>query len=281
MTQVAAESSREPWAGLEGRLPRSPLPLAYSLGLLVVSAAMIVLPLLYVALIAASGWATVWWAVHGFQSVMGGMQGSLGSAKIRLFVYLAPLLAGAAVPVFLLKPLLSRPASPPGDRYLERRDQPRLFAFVERLAAVVGAPVPDRLAIDCQVNAGAGLELGLLRREGSALVLKIGLPLVAGLTLPQLAGVLAHEFGHFSQGTGMRLYRGIRGVNAWFDRVVHERDDWDASLQRGADEGGLAGVACMFAQMMVALGRKLLFGLMLAGHAISCFLSRQMEFDAD
>jgi Zn-dependent protease with chaperone function len=277
----AASRTHEPWAGLEGRLPRPSLPLSYALGLLVVSAAMVVLPLLYLAIIAASGWATVWWAVHGFESVMRGVQGSLGTAKVRLFVYLAPLVAGAAVPVFLLKPLFSRRTAPPGDLYLERRDQPRLFAFVERLAAAVGAPVPDRVAIDCQVNAGAGLELGLLKREGSALVLKIGLPLVAGLTLPQLGGVLAHEFGHFGQGLGMRLGRLIRGVNAWFERVVYERDDWDASLERGAGEGGLSGLACMGAQLMVSLGRKLLFGLMMAGHAISCFLSRQMEFDAD
>jgi Zn-dependent protease with chaperone function len=105
--------------------------------------------------------------------------------------------------------------------------------------------------------------------------------LVAGLTLPQFAGVLAHEFGHFSQGTGMRLGRTIRGVNAWFHRVVYERDGWDEALQRGTQEGGWTGLAYLGAQLMVGLGRKLLFGLMVVGHAVSCFLSRQMELDAD
>lgn len=53
-------------------------------------------------------------------------------------------------------------------------------------------------------------------------MLTIGLPLVAGLSLQQLAGVLAHEFGHFSQGAGMRLTYIVRSINAWFLRVVYE-----------------------------------------------------------
>jgi Zn-dependent protease with chaperone function len=37
------------------------------------------------------------------------------------------------------------------------------------------------------------------------LVLVIGLPLAAGMSMRQVAGVLAHEFGHFAQGAGMRF----------------------------------------------------------------------------
>ena len=54
--------------------------------------------------------------------------------------------------------------------------------------------------------------------------LEIGLPLVNALTLSELKAVLAHEFGHFAQGTGMRITYVIRGVNAWFARTVYERD---------------------------------------------------------
>ena len=278
MRRAVGDANERLLAGLEGRLPRAALPLAYSLGLAVVSAAMVVLPLLYVAIIVASAWAVLWWAVHGLDLLT---QGSVGSLKIRLFAFVAPLLAGGAVPVFLLKPLLSRRTAAAEGIELGRREQPLFFEFIERLASVVGAPVPDRVAIDCRVNAGAGLDLGLLRREGSALVLVVGLPLVAGLTLPQLASVLAHEFGHFAQGTGMRLARLIRGVNDWFSRVVYERDGWDESLEKGTGEGGWTGLAYLGAKLMVALSRKLLFALMVAGHGLSCFLTRQMEFDAD
>jgi Zn-dependent protease with chaperone function len=265
-------------AGLEGELSRAPLPTAYGLGLVLVSAAMVMLPLLYLALVAASAWAVYWWAVHGWSFLFAGR---LYAAKAQLFFYVVPLVCGGAVPLFLVKPLFARRPPPPPDIPLDRREQPLLFAFVERLAALVGAPAPDRIVVDCRVNAGAGLDLGLLRHEGSALVMTIGLPLVAGMTVPQLASVLAHEFGHFRQGLGMRLCRLIREVNAWFHRVVYERDSWDDALEDGRQGEGWESIVSLGAQTMVGLGRKVLFGLMVAGHGISCFLSRQMEFDAD
>jgi Zn-dependent protease with chaperone function len=278
VTTALAQTNDDPLAGLSERLPRPRLPAAYLLGLLLVSVGMIVLPLLYLALVAASAWAVYWWATHGFAMLF---HGSVSGTNFRVIAYLGPLVCGGAVPLFLVKPLFARRPAPPGERYLERKDQPLLFRFIERLASVVGAPAPDRIVLDCQVNAGAGLELGLLRREGTALVLSIGLPLVAGLTLPQLANVLAHEFGHFGQGAGMRLGRVIRAVNLWFQRVVYERDDWDEALATGREGEGWWAIACFGAQVLVGLGRRILYGLMVAGHGMSCYLSRQMEFDAD
>ena len=83
------------------------------------------------------------------------------------------------------------------------------------------------------MNASAGfMRQGVAGVLSNDLVLTIGLPLVAGLTVRQLGGVLAHEFGHFAQGGGMRLTAIVRGVNAWFARVVFERDEWDLRLEQ-------------------------------------------------
>jgi hypothetical protein len=54
--------------------------------------------------------------------------------------------------------------------------------------------------------------------------------------LSEVAGVLAHELGHFSQGSGMRLSYVIRSINGWFARVVFERDEWDQWLEESAQE---------------------------------------------
>jgi Zn-dependent protease with chaperone function len=70
--------------------------------------------------------------------------------------------------------------------------------------------------LDLQVNASASFRRGFLSLFSRDLTLTIGLPLVAGLTVRQLGGVLAHEFGHFAQGAGMRLTFVVRSVNAWF-----------------------------------------------------------------
>jgi hypothetical protein len=107
--------------------------------------------------------------------------------------------------------------------------------------------------------------------------------LAPGLSLEQLAGVLAHEFGHFGQRAGMRLSYVIRSVNIWFARIVYERDQFDQTLEQTVKEGGdwrlqaIAGVAAAG----VWLSRTILKGLMYAGHVLSSSLQRQMEFDAD
>jgi len=98
---------------------------------------------------------------------------------------------------------------------------------VDRICEEVGAPQPKRIDVDCNVNASAGFRRGMLSMFGNDMVLTIGLPLAAGLTLQEFGGVLAHEFGHFSQGLGMRLSYLVRAIIHWFVRVVYQRDQWD------------------------------------------------------
>src|SRR5262249_12433881 len=133
-------------------------------------------------------------------------------AVLTFAAYGAPLVVGAILILFMLKPLFSRPAKQGRTRTLKRQAEPVLFAFVERVCEAVGAPRPRQIQVDCEVNASAGFRRGLLSMFGHDMVLTIGLPLVAGLTLRQFAGVLAHEFGHFAQGAGMRLTYVVRSI---------------------------------------------------------------------
>ena len=41
---------------------------------------------------------------------------------------------------------------------------------------------------------------------------------------------MAHEFGHFTQGFGMRISYLVRSISWWFTRVVYQRDQWDERL---------------------------------------------------
>jgi len=105
---------------------------------------------------------------------------------------------------------------------------------------------------------------------------------VAGLSTQQFAGVLAHEFGHFTQGGGMRLTYIIRRISRWFTRVVYERDEWDAWLADSTDGMDLRVAWVLFlAQFCVWLTRRFLWVLMMTGHAVSGFMLRQMEYHAD
>lgn len=105
----------------------------------------------------------------------------------------------------MFKPLFARPAPAAQPLAVNPGAEPTLYAFIAKVCETVHAPMPDRIDIDCQINAAAGFKSGGGWLNG-ALVLKIGLPLMAGLTVRQFAGVVAHEFGHFSQESLIAIY---------------------------------------------------------------------------
>ena len=269
--------SRSPYA-FNGTIEPTRLSAAYRFGLVIVGAAMLLLPLIYLGSIALTAKA-VWWHLTTNAGIVSGR----GNAQGRLLVYLGPALIGLVVIFFLVKPILARPSRARDPLPLDPQAEPTLIEFIQAICRQVRAPMPRRVQVDCDVNASAGfMRRGVAGVLSNDLVLTIGLPLVAGLTVRQLGGVLAHEFGHFAQGGGMRLTAIVRGVNGWFARVVFERDEWDERLEgwsRNVD--GRVAILLVLAKGAIWLSRQLLRGLMLTGHAISCFMLRQMEFDAD
>ena len=272
---------------VEGSIQPVNVPLTYRVGILLVLIVMVLLPLIYLSLIGAAGYAVYWHAVShtGLLTADMGATSGRNAARAKMFallLYLAPMIIGGILVLFMFKPLLSRPAQRRKQRTLSREKEPLLFAFVDRLCDAVHAPRPKRIDVDLQVNASASFRAGMLSMLGSDLVLTIGLPLVAGLNMRQFAGVLAHEFGHFSQGAGMRMTYLIRTISHWFARVVHERDEWDERLTQWSQEWDLrVGWILWLARGFVWLTRKILWCLMMIGHAVAGFVLRQMEFDAD
>lgn len=248
----------------------------YRVVLLVVALAMLVLPLIYLGLIGGVGWA-VWWHATENLSIFEGR----GNGKGKLLFYAAPLIMGGLLLLFMVKPLFARRGEQSDTIALEPQREPLLFAFVARICAIVGAPTPRRIHVDCQVNASASFRRGALSLFGDDLVLTIGLPLAGGMDVRQFAGVLAHEFGHFAQGGGMRLSFIIRTINAWFSRVVYERDTWDKRLIEWQRSDTWLYVLVGLARVLIWCTRRILWVLMMVGHALSCAMSRQMEFDAD
>lgn len=248
----------------------------YRLGLVVVAITMLLLPVLYLALIALIGVA-VWWHVTSNTWILSG-----SGMQWRLLVYLTPLVVGVVLLFFMVKPIFARPSARQDPLPVDEDSQPALFAFISEICRQVRAPLPRRVQVNCTVNASASFMRGSLSLLRHDLVLTIGLPLVAGLSVRQFGGVLAHEFGHFAQGGAMRLTAIVRGVNGWFARVVYERDEWDDNLDRWAQgsDWRIASVLKL-ARGSVWLSRRALTALMMGGHAISCFMMRQMEFDAD
>jgi Zn-dependent protease with chaperone function len=269
-------------AAFSGPVPRTRVSILYQAGLCLVTFAMALLPLIYLAMIAAAGWGVYFWARHFSYFLDSSQYGGRVYAVRVLFLYGTPLFIGLVLVFFMVKPLFA-----PRPRYakplaLNPGAEPLLFMFISKVCETVGAPFPKRIDVNCQLNASASFRRGAFSFLGHDLVLTIGLPLVGSLSVRDFAGVMAHEFGHFAQGFGMRLTYIIHTVNNWFARVVYERDAWDLLLEEWAqNEDARLGIIVGFARLAVWFSRQLLTLLMLLGHAIGCFMLRQMEYDAD
>ena len=257
-------------AGFQGPIERVPTAQGYQLGIVMIAGFMLLLPLLYFGLIAL---------------VAAGIGLTLMRGAGNPVVFILSLLAAAlllVLLVFMLKPLFARRAGGRRIRSLIPDSDPLLFEFVRRICILVQAPPPARIDIDCDVNASAGFDGGFRGLLSNDLVLTIGLPLAAGLSLQQVGGVLAHEFGHFSQGAGMRLTFVVRSINHWFLRAVYERDRWDdwlTYLSQTLDPR--IGWIFLLARLLVWITRKKLWCLMYVGNLVAGYMLRQMEYDAD
>ncbi|HTI73051.1 MAG TPA: M48 family metallopeptidase [Candidatus Limnocylindria bacterium] len=261
----------------QGEIPRPKLQFRYRAALVVVCLAMVLLPLAYLALVAAVSWGVVWYAIHAFVLLE---ENRL--PFIRYILYLTPVLSGMVIVFFLLKPFFAGTTKNDRSFPISHADHPELFQFLGRLCQLINTPLPSRVDVSCDVNASAGFREGLASVLGNDLVLHLGLPLVAGLNAREFAGLVAHELGHFAQGGGMRASFLVRSVNFWFLRVVYGRDNWDAWLNAASREGDWRfQLIALLARGGVWCSRQILRSLMFTGHAISCYLLRQMEFDAD
>jgi len=235
------------------------------------SAALVLLPLAYGALIVFVTWITV----------RGVTRALAVSASATLPAMIAVL--GGIVLLFLIKPLFFfRRQRPVEVQVLEASGEPLLFEFVHKLCAALGAPTPKQIEVDCEANASASFRSGITSMLGDDLVLRIGLPLAAGLTVRQFAGVLAHELGHFSQRGGMRGTYVVRRTNAWFARIVFHRDHLDRRLENLRHvRSARIKIGYYLIVWMVESARGLMWLLMIVGELLSKGVMRRMEFDAD
>ncbi|MCA9174130.1 MAG: M48 family metalloprotease [Planctomycetales bacterium] len=235
-------------------------------------AALIVMGLLVLAYFGVIG-LTIWAIIYHV------MYNMLGGGLVWLWISAIPLVAGVVLLIFLLKPIVASWSSADESRTMTRENEPLLFQFVDKICDLVGSPTPTQVVVNCEVNASASFHHGLSSIMSDELTLTIGMPLVAGMTMQQFAGVLAHEFGHFTQGAGMRMVYMIRHLNMWLARVVYERDDWDDWLER--QSRGDFKSFFFAARALVWLVRKPYWVLLMLGNFVTGYVLRQMERDAD
>ena len=275
---AAAADPAQAQSLFEGTVAPTKLEWGYRLGLAAVAVAMVALLGVYVAMTAGAGWFVYWWARNGMAVLPDGW-----FAIVLVALYLLPLVVGAVLTLFMVKPFFVGSAVERLPLTLSRKQDALFFAFIHQLCDATGAPRPKVIQVDCMVNAAASFHRGGAGLAANELALTVGLPLIAGLTTRQLAGVLAHEFGHFAQNAGMRATYAIRTIMFWFYRSVFWRDIWDARLEYYATSTNSFWITLTLqcSRGAVWVVRGIMFGLLHAGELVSRYMLRQMEFDAD
>ena len=157
----------------------------------------------------------------GFDAlVLTHLDGDAGAAELKL-VGLSVLVA---IPLVRGVFLVRRPKdeAPPGISVSEQQ-QPELWARVRGLAAQVGTRAPDEIRMVPVVNAAVSENPRLLGLIPGHRRMLIGVPLMLGLTEPQLDAVLAHELGHYSNRDTRLAGITVRGRQSLITVVEHAR----------------------------------------------------------
>ena len=139
----------------------------YLVGVLFSTAIMIALPLLYIALIGVVCWAVYWHMMNDCGHYRRRRQ-RRGSPPSCWWSILRPLVIGGILIVFMIKPLFAAAAEEGRRCSFTRQAEPVLFALVDKVCAVVSAPAPKRIDINCDVNASAGMRRGWLSASWDA-----------------------------------------------------------------------------------------------------------------
>lgn len=277
-TAPAALNLRTIKEAFSGEIPQVAVTVKYRVALVLVALWMVLLPALYATFVISVASATLWHALNNWDWFIPSRR--WGYAWMLLYATLS--VVGAVLTVFMIKPLFAPATQTHWPLKLSHQDDPLFFAFVDLIAQRIGAPMPIEIHIDCAANASASAKHGVLGLASGQLILTVGLPLVGGLSARQLAGVIAHELGHFAQRSGMTFNYLIVSVNHWFGRCVYERDAWDDKLDELIERyNDQRGTMLVIAKAAIWVSRKLMLVFFKLGVLVSRSLQRQMEFDAD
>jgi Zn-dependent protease with chaperone function len=218
-----------------------------------------------------------WFVSTAFRLIAGAVTGGK-DAFVGVFLGLC----AAFLAVFMLKALFFvKHGGQSDDLEVTPAQQPRLFAFLHRLADEAGAPRPHRVFLSPRVNASVFYDLSLLNLIfPSKKNLEIGLGLVNVLTLGELKAVCAHEFGHFAQRT-MAVGRWVYISQQVAAHIVAKRDILDRFMD------GLSRVDLRIAwigwvlRLIVWSIRSVVESMFSLVVVAQRALSRQMEMQAD
>jgi len=158
---------------------------------------------------------------------------------------------------------------------------PKLFKMIEEIAAEVKTDMPKKVFVSNQVNASVFFDSSFwsmlfpVRKN-----LIIGYGLVNLTTEQELKGILAHEFGHFSQDS-MKVGSYVYNCNRIVFNLVYENSSFENIVRKVSNFHVILLIIVGFSLLIMRLYQFILKGLYKVINLTHLSLSREMEFHAD
>lgn len=166
-------------------------------------------------------------------------------------------------------------------KQLNERDEPKLFQFIYEIADELNVSRPKNIYLTSEVSAAVFYDSNFwsmflpVRKN-----LRIGLGLVNSVSKSELKSIIAHELGHFSQGT-MRIGTYAYYVNRIIYNMLNETDGYDRMVDRWNRIHLFITLFNLLAIKVVGGVKWLLLKLYDIVNIPFMGLSREMEFHAD
>lgn len=204
------------------------------------------------------------------------------SGFITIMLAIGAIGMGVMLIVFMLKSLAVKKTDPIATiGEVTRSSEPQLYDFILQVCRETKARPPKKIFLTNDVNAFVSFDSSFLSLFFPARKnLYIGLGLVNSTTISELKAVIAHEFGHFSQGS-MRFGSYVHHFNQIIFRIVEDNPSYNESVERWAN---FSTYFAFFARINIYLIQGVqeimvnFYKLLNKGYM---GLSRQMEFHAD
>jgi hypothetical protein len=194
----------------------------------------------------------------------------------------ATLGAGVIVLLCLLKPLVVPRRRNVRSYAIDKNEEPLVHEVIERVCESLNAPRPNSVRLECSTHYGAAYRRGLLGYLTGDLALTLGLPLVACLSVEQLASLIAGELAPVRRRSGSGLMTLIGGINGWLWRSVYEPDRFDEWVNRAVSRPGMNVGKLLYPLKAVRIVPQIvLFIPMFIGNTVAAGLVKRTQFDAD
>jgi hypothetical protein len=249
-------------AGFHGKLTLPPVSIVRKGAALIVLAIILLMPLFYAAVIGGLAYG-MWWLASS----------SFGRELAPAVFWVAEIFAGLVL-VCLIKPLVEPQRRAVEVHPIDLNRESLLHDFVAQVCEQVGAQPPKTIGVECSPRLTARG-----RRGGS---LTLGLPLVACLSVQQLACLIAGQMALLRGGAACGVTNTIGGINGWLWHSVYGRSRFDRWLALVAERPHFH-----LAKLLLPLaGAKfvaqiVLFVPMFVANTVSAAVVRQAELDAD